>query len=381
MESKSVIGQVSLQEDRYQGGVQSLTRSLRTAFAALLVIIVLMLIYFFTLGGYFSVEPQQSVLVLRFGKVVETFRSGGHWYLPYPVHRFVRIQTNPQFLNVDFTPEKTVGNPDQASLTEGRDKYLLTGDANIVHTSWKIAYHVSDPACYYETLSTPLKPVDNGKVVDDEVIRDAEGFTGTRGPQTFLTELFREAVIRVTGSAKCDEILTGGISAYRDAVSRTFSALVTAANCGITVDDVTLNRIYPPARTKGAFDSVTAAGNTGSMLRDQARAYRVATENDALAREAEILAAAETYRKQAVARLKAESNYFLSIQKEYLASPDTVVMALYTSALSEAMHSPADDRFILGGGAKGSRQLRLLMNPEMRKAPVAAAPGSESKEK
>ncbi len=380
MESKSVIGKVPLQEDRYLGGVQSLTRGLKTAFAALLVIIVLMLIYFFTLGGYFSVEPQQAVLVLRFGRIMESFRSGGHWYLPYPVHRFVRIQTNPQFLNVDFTPAAVVGNAEDASLTAGRDHYLLTGDANIVHSNWKIAYHVSDPARYYETLSTPLKPVDNGRIAADEVETDAEGFTGTRGPQTFLTELFREAVIRVTASARCDEILTSGISAYRDAVSRSFAALVARENCGITVDDVTLNRIYPPSRTKSAFDEVTAAGNTGGMLRDQARAYRVETENDALAKEAEILAAAETYRKQAVARIKAESNYFQSIQKEYLASPETVVMALYTSALSEAMHSPGDDRFILGGGGKGRRQLRLLMNPELRTAPVAA-PASESKEK
>ena len=91
---------------RYESGLASLVKSLKWAFALLLVAIIGMLIYFFTWGGYLSVEPQQAVVVVRFGKVLEPcYTSGGHWFMPYPVHRFVRIQTNQQFFKL---PNKVV---------------------------------------------------------------------------------------------------------------------------------------------------------------------------------------------------------------------------------------------------------------------------------
>ena len=77
---------------RYEGGLRSLVKSLQWAFGVLLVLIVLMLIYFFSWGGYFSVEPQQEVIVMRFGRICATHKSGAHWYFPYPVHRFIKVQ-------------------------------------------------------------------------------------------------------------------------------------------------------------------------------------------------------------------------------------------------------------------------------------------------
>lgn len=104
MEPKSVIRQDFDRSGQYESGLKSLVRSLQWAFAFLLVVIVAMLIYFFTAGGYFSVEPQQAVIVLKFGKYEATYTTGGHWFLPYPVNRFVRVRVNQQQLDVSFTP-------------------------------------------------------------------------------------------------------------------------------------------------------------------------------------------------------------------------------------------------------------------------------------
>ena len=134
----------------------------------------------------------------------------------------------------------------------------------------------------------------------------------------------------------------------------------------------TLNRVYPPAFTKAAFDQVTAASTTQSTLRNEAETYRVSTENETLAQRAEILAAAETYRKQTVAVMKAETTYFESINKEYAASPQTVLMALYTSALTEALQASFEDKFVLGSSGKGTRKVWFQLNRENKvKAPKA----------
>ena len=107
-ETKSVVTRDFDRSGHYEAGLQALVKSLRWAFGLLLVAIIGMLIYFISWGGYFTVEPQQAVIVMRFGKVIDCFTSGGHWYLPYPVNRFVRVQVNQQFLNINFIAPKQI---------------------------------------------------------------------------------------------------------------------------------------------------------------------------------------------------------------------------------------------------------------------------------
>ena len=342
MDSNREINETAFDRSgRYEAGLKSLVKCLRWAFALLLAGIIGTLVYFVSWGGYFSVEPQQAVLVLRFGKIIQTFTTGGHWFLPYPVNKFVRIQTNQQLLNVDFVAPTLSDDSAPNALTPGKDSYLITGDANIVHTSWTVSYRISNPAKYYTTLGTPADPVVNGRISGDPEF-------------------------------KVDDLLAAGQGRYAELVQRLFTRLLTAADCGITVDTVTLNRVYPPAYTKAAFDQVTAASTTQSTLRNEAETYRVNTENETLAKQAEIIAAAETYRKQNVAVIKAETTYFESIYKEYLANSDTVLMALYTSALTEAFQSPVEDKFILGTDGKGTRKVWFQLNRENKvKAPQA----------
>jgi regulator of protease activity HflC (stomatin/prohibitin superfamily) len=379
-EPKSVIRQDFDRSGQYESGLKSLVKSLQWAFGLLLVVIVGMLIYFFTGGGYFSVEPQRAVIVMKFGKIEETFFTGGHWFLPYPVNQFIEIQTNPQTMTVDFMPTEAPAGQEQSSLEPGRDSYLFTGDANIVHSSWAFSYKVSDPRKYYTTAATPLKPVLNGIVVNDETETDADGFNGTRGPQTLIRNLFRQAVIHITASMKIEDMLREKQGFYKDEVMRHFVRLVNAADCGVEVVNVTLNRVAPPAKTKAAFDEVAAASNTQSTLKNKALEYQVQIENDSQAQKAAILAAAETYRKQIVSEVKSESIYFTSINKEYAANPKTVLMALYTSTLAEVMQNE-EDKFILGSGSmgKGQKKLWIKLNPEPKKQKAVGPAAGEEK--
>ena len=73
------------------------------------------------------------------------------------------------------------------------------------------------------------------------------------------------------------------------------------------VENVGLNRIYPPVKTKAAFDAVTSAGNISSALRNEAMAYKVEQENEARATEASIIAAGKAYKTKVVSSLEAQS--------------------------------------------------------------------------
>ena len=347
---------------QYDSGLQSLVRSLRMAFFFLLVLIIGMLVYFFTLGGYVEVKPQEAVIVLRFGKFYQVYDIGWHWFVPYPVTRFVTVRTSPQFLRVDFTAASTSidgGDQEGRPLEPGRDAYLMTGDANIIHTAWNIVYQVSDPKKYYEQLQTPADPT-----APDELEKDEYGYSGRRGPQTLLTNFFRQAVIQVTSGLKVDDILYTKQSAYREAVQRVFAQLVEKADCGIEVTGVTLDRASAPLKTKTAFDEVAAASNTMSTLINEAKEYMVRIGNEVKADEVSIIAEAETYRKQVVAEVKAESQYFRSINEAYLASPKTVLMALYNQTLADVLEAQ-EGKYILGTvTGEDRKQVRLKINPE-----------------
>ena len=76
MDSNREINETAFDRSgRYEAGLKSLVKCLRWAFALLLVGIIGTLVYFVSWGGYFSVEPQQAVLVLRFGKIIQTFTT------------------------------------------------------------------------------------------------------------------------------------------------------------------------------------------------------------------------------------------------------------------------------------------------------------------
>ena len=379
MEPKSVINREFDRSGRYEGGLKALVKSLQYAFIILLVAIVAMILYFFTWGGYFSVEPQQAVIVLRFGKFHGAYQDGARWFMPYPVHKFVRVQTNQQQLDVNFLPVEIPGEEVKQSLTPGRDRYLLTGDANIIHASWQVAYRVVDPRKYYEKLCTPANPVVAGRVLDDDPVTDFNGFISGRGPRTLLTNLFENAVIRVTATEKVDNILFARKLEYKTRVEELFARMVNAADCGVQIENVTLLRAFPPSRTKAAFDEATAAGNASSELRSKALTYRVETENETGAKAAEIIAAARAYKSRIVADMKAETEYFKAINAKYKESPRTVLIALYTAALSEAMQASTEDRFIMGSSNK-KRQIRVQLNPEPKNQPKPKAEeGKEGK--
>lgn len=371
-ENKSVITNEFDRSGRYDAGLKSLAKSLRAAFLLLLLGIIATLIYFVSGAGYFSVEPQQSVIVTRFGKIVRVCESGGYWFLPFPVHQFIRVQTSQQLLNVDFFAADVSGESG-SSFEPGKDSYVMTGDANIVHSSWTIGYRVSNPEKFYLNLLTPQFPVENGKVTPDDVFTDAEGMKSTRGPVTLLRNVFRRSVITVSAKSKVNDILYAGQSKYSEDIRREFEQQLMMYDCGIVIDSVTLNRIYPPASTKAAFDEVTNAGNRSDTLRNEAAAYEKEQLNEAQAASQSLIASAEAYKAKAVNRLKAQSDYFDNI---YQKNSGTLTMALYTEMLREVAAAVQGDKFLLGQRDRDKR-LWIKLNPEPKSVTNAETAGEE----
>ncbi len=354
------------QDSLYDAGLKSLVKSLQIVFIFLVVVILGMLIRFLTLEGYFYVKKsQEAVIVLRFGRYVDTFDKGWHWFLPYPVHKFITFKTNRQTLKVNFLPapvkqlgpqgQPPVGKP----LVPGMDSYLITGDANIIHTEWVINYKIENPKAYFDNTSWPENPMDPDKIEDGDI-------PGARGPQTLLKSLLYDAAIKVTASMKVDDILTRNKLLYKNKVLGLLTKNIEKMNCGIKIIELNLNNVAPPLSTKDAFTAVTNAGNAASALVDKAKEYKVQVENDVETQVAQIQADASVYKTTVVSQAKADSVYFDSIYKEYKKNPDTVLMALYNNTLS-AVLDKIDQKYIMPVSTGSKQEVRIKINPEIVK--------------
>ncbi|MDD5697189.1 MAG: SPFH domain-containing protein [Victivallaceae bacterium] len=352
------------QDSLYDAGLKSLVKSLRIVFLFLVIIILGMLIRFLTLEGYFHVKKsQEAVIVLRFGKYVDTFDQGWHWFMPYPIHKFITFRTNRQVLKVNFMPARTPAVPGSVPqgkpLVPGRDAYLITGDANIIHTEWVINYEIVNPKDYYLNTSWPPNPLDDDQIETGDI-------PGTRGPQTMLGAFLRDAVIQVTGTMKVDAILTRQKLAYKDRVYNLFCKNLAQMRCGIKIISLDLNNVAPPLSTRDAFTAVTNAGTAAAALVDKAKEYQVREENAVQTRVAQILADATVYKTEVVSQSRADSVYFDRIYKEYRRNPETVLMALYNNTLSDVLDK-IDQKYIIAGRTEGSQQVRIKINPELLK--------------
>ena len=354
-------------ENAFGGGLTAVTNAFGYLFALLAVAIIGLVAWYFTFEGAFTVEQQERVLVLDFGELRnEVYEPGWHWNWPYPISELVRVPVNQQTITSDsfwffMEPGKKFDDQLLASanqLTPGKDGYLLTADANIIHTSWKMFYSVTSPLKYYRGALLPANPKED----DKEFINAETGeHFGTRGPRTLLLATVDNVVIKICAVTVVDDVLNSPL--FRTRVQEAVAKAVDDLDIGITVASVKMLAKTPPLGTVQAFRALIEAKLRSSTAKHNAESYRVKTLNEAESQATLLLADADAYKTEIVESMKSESKTFTAILKEYKKNPATVPVALYSDTLSSVLSS-ADDIFVLRANKKGTQELRLLLNRE-----------------
>jgi regulator of protease activity HflC (stomatin/prohibitin superfamily) len=364
--------EIQRDEDAFSGqyklGMKALVKSMQVAFFALAIVILGMLIYYFTFGGYFTVDPQEYVIVTRFGKYLGKYEDGWHWVFPYPINNIIYVpRTRQTFKTKAFMPDMRSSafatGPDKRvpqSLVPGKDGYVVTGDENIMHTSWNVIYRIIEPEKYYLKCLCPDDPRDRDEVLKNPSTGD---ILGTRGPETLLKAVMNSVVLHISAVKNVD-ILYKNSSEFTDEVTTLFRDKVRSYDIGIEIDGIQLEASFPPAKTKPAFDDVIEAEQESSTLKEQAEKYKVEQLNRAESEAAEITAEAQTYKRRVVAGVMADEKYFTEILKEYKLNPRTMLVTLFANTLADSISS-VKDKYILNSVRDGQKQeVRVKINPE-----------------
>ena len=367
MEAERNIEKVS--QNGMRAGIEALTGSFRYVFILLTIFIFGTIVWYFTFWGYFTVEPQEAVIVLKFGKITNVYKDNWHWAFPYPVNRIVRIPRDRQVMMIKaFWPNPSVNVPtgeEMAAMAQpivpGRDGSLITGDANIIHTQWEIVYEISNPEKYF---SSCLCPDDPGSP-DENMVNPLNGkVAGTRGPQTMLKSIFEDEIIKATAVQKVEDPLYKEVTKYQDKVEKGISDALLTWDIGVTLKSALLKDKTPPFSIVAAFHDVINAEQQSESIKLKAKNYAVKAEQEAQTESKNIIVDSEVYKSRLVSEIESESVYFKKILVEYRQNRQSVLIPLYTDTVVSLLEK-IKDKYIIPESNKGEKQeLRIMLNPE-----------------
>src|SRR5918996_559824 len=108
-------------------------------------------------SSWFTVQPQETGIVQRFGKVVRTASPGLHFKWPYGIET-VRLIPTARVLKEEFGFRTVASAPGQRTQYSGNqpsgsqayksESLMLTGDLNVIDVQWIMQYRIEDPIRY-----------------------------------------------------------------------------------------------------------------------------------------------------------------------------------------------------------------------------------------
>jgi len=263
-------------------------------------------------GSFYQIGPEETGVILRFGKFVRTTEPGLHVKLPLGVEQLMRVPVQRQLkLEFGFRTVRAGVNSEFATNAETKaESVMLTGDLNVVDTEWIVQYKIRDP---YKFLFK---------------MREA-------------TETFRdmtEAVVRrVVGDNSVDEVITVGRGRIADESKVLLQSLCDAYEIGIEVSQLIFQDINPPETVKPSFNDVNEALQEKERKINDAWAEYNQEIPKAAGEAEQTLRAAEGYATERINNAAGDAARFISIYREYAKAPVVTRKRLYLEALNDIL--------------------------------------------
>ncbi|MFQ5683510.1 MAG: FtsH protease activity modulator HflK [Candidatus Binatia bacterium] len=274
-------------------------------------VLVLVLLLIFLWSSWYTVQPAETAVIQRFGRVVRTAGPGLHFKFPFGVETAVRIPTA-RVLKQEFGfRTRTAGRRTQFSRGNfANESLMLTGDLNVIDVQWIVQYRIQDAVRYLFQVRRP-----------GETFRD-----------------IAEAVMRrVVGNRLGSDVLTVGRVAVASKVQEEMQKILNDYGMGIRLVTVELQDVTPPDPVKPAFNEVNEASQDRERMINQAQEQANKLIPKARGEAKQTIAEAEGYAVQRVNRAQGEISRFLAILKEYEKAPEVTRRRLYLEAMSKIL--------------------------------------------
>ncbi len=266
--------------------------------------------------GIYTVGPEEQAALRTFGRFQGIADQGLHWHWPSPVGvRNVVAVTNTRRFELGFRSSS-----EGSSFTPVfGESQMITGDENIVDVQVVVQYRISN-------LRNFLFEVDDPGDADRGVqVGSPEGAT--------LRDMAETAVRQVVGARNIDDVLTTEKEQVQTDVQLKMRELAANYDTGLDILQVLLQNVNPPSAVQDAFDDVVKAREDRERDINLAEAYKAAELPRAEGRSAQIIEAAEGFKRGRIARAQGEADGFKAILTGYQGSPGVTRTRLYLEAL------------------------------------------------
>jgi len=268
-------------------------------------IVIGLLALIFLSTSFYTVDPEEAALVLRFGKYVRTADPGLHFKIPFGVEDALKVPIQRQ-LKAEFG-FRTLSAGVKSQFTTrgfGGESNMLTGDLNAAVVEWVIQYRIIDP---YKNV--------------DETLRDMS-----------------EAVMRsVVGDRLVNEVLTVGRAEVAMETSDRLQELCGQYETGIKVEQVVLRNVVPPDPVKPSFNEVNQAQQEKARLINVAQSEYNQVIPRAQGEALQTIQEAEGYALDRVNRAQGDAARFDALYAEYRKAPDVTRRRIYLETMNRVL--------------------------------------------
>ncbi len=291
----------------------------------------------------FRVQPDELGVVLRFGEFVRQEPPGLHFRLPYPIEE-VRLPkvTRKNTIEVGFR-SSVVRRGTTGTTNVPEESGMLTGDENVVEVPFVVIWRIQDAEKYLFRIQNPEQTV---KDVAESAMRE------------------------VVGKSDFERILTTELGTVRTAVQKLMQETLDNYQSGIIIDEVSLQRVFPPSTVADAFRDVQAAKIDLETLKNQAQAYASKIVPEARGAADRIIAEAEAYKKQTVEEAIGQASRFGAVLAEYQKAPEVTRQRLYLETMERVLGGA--DKIILDNPKGGAGVVPYLPLDQLQRKPQGA---------
>ncbi|MCE9508682.1 MAG: FtsH protease activity modulator HflK [Alphaproteobacteria bacterium] len=297
--------------------------------------------------GFYRVLPEESAVVLTFGKWTSTRgESGLGYHIPWPIQTVMKV-------NVAFDRRVEIGFRDQPpsriagdAATEknnvATESQMLTGDENIVDIDFVVMWRIGDARNYLFQI---------------------------RDPETTIKKVAESAMREIIARGKIQTALTEGRADIEARSKELMQKMLDDYQSGISINSVQLLRVDPPAPVVDAFDDVQRARSDRERTKNEAETYRNDIVPRARGDAQKLIQDAGAYKEAVISKAEGEAARFLSVYDAYAQSRDVTAKRIYIETMQQIMQN--SKKVIVGDGKSSSVLPYLSLDQLQGKAKAA----------
>ena len=296
-----------------------------SSFRLIIIIAVLVLVIVVGFSSYYTVEPEETAVLQRFGKYIGTAGAGPHLKIPFGVDSVTKVITG-RVLQREYGYHTVEPGVRSQFVEKGyeAESIMLSGDLNVVNVQWTVQYMIKDPVAYLFKLS---------------------------GVELTLDDISESVMRRIVGNRYSDEVITVGRASIADQCRAEIQEIMDAYTTGLQIMAVKLQNANVPNPVIPAFNEVNEAGQEKErMINEAQRSY-----NEKIPRAAgearQTVTQAEGYALERVNKSEGEAKRFLDILAEYEKAPDVTRRRMYLDSF-EALMGRVDHLFVVDESQK-----------------------------